>query len=186
MDHFNPINITHLIIHYSSTYPLQQQFNHSSIPSSHTYQYQMNHQTLSVLQVAYQTPPTPTQPMPESPFMDSGFVVPVFSYGDDSIAYLNKAMAFLTAIASSRQGQNYSGTAYKNNVTSSRGNTTSGIARVVKCYNCQGEGHMARQCTQPKRPRNAAWYKKKAILEEAQCGISYIITRGRFLDRASF
>ncbi|GJT48046.1 hypothetical protein Tco_0974203 [Tanacetum coccineum] len=87
--------------HYSSTYPLQQQFNHSSIPSSHTYQYQMNHQTLSVLQVAYQTPPTPTQPMPESPFMDSGFVVPVFSYGDDSIAYLNKAMAFLTAIASS-------------------------------------------------------------------------------------
>ncbi|GJX11087.1 reverse transcriptase domain-containing protein [Tanacetum coccineum] len=23
--------------------------------------------------------------------------------------------------------------------------------RVVKCYNCQGEGHMARQCTQPKK-----------------------------------
>ncbi|GJW73349.1 DNA helicase, partial [Tanacetum coccineum] len=27
---------------------------------------------------------------------------------------------------------------------------------------------MARQCTQPKRPRNAAWYKKKAMLAEAQ------------------
>ncbi|GJT76947.1 hypothetical protein Tco_1043672 [Tanacetum coccineum] len=27
---------------------------------------------------------------------------------------------------------------------------------------------MARQCTQPKRPRNAAWYKKKAMLVEAQ------------------
>ncbi|GJY76658.1 reverse transcriptase domain-containing protein [Tanacetum coccineum] len=39
---------------------------------------------------------------------------------------------------------------------------------VVKCYNCQGEGHMARQCTQPKRPRNAAWYKEKAMLAEAQ------------------
>nr|GEV44548.1 retrovirus-related Pol polyprotein from transposon TNT 1-94 [Tanacetum cinerariifolium] len=41
-------------------------------------------------------------------------------------------------------------------------------ARVVKCYNCQGEGHMARQCSQPKRPRNAAWYKEKAMLAEAQ------------------
>ncbi|GJX01744.1 retrovirus-related pol polyprotein from transposon TNT 1-94 [Tanacetum coccineum] len=55
-----------------------------------------------------------------------------------------------------RQGKNYSGNTYKSNATSSRGNTTSRQARVVKCYNCQGEGHMARKCTQPKRPRNAA------------------------------
>ncbi|GKA17632.1 hypothetical protein Tco_0697469 [Tanacetum coccineum] len=27
---------------------------------------------------------------------------------------------------------------------------------------------MARQCTQPKRPRNATWYKDKAMLAEAQ------------------
>ncbi|GKA03454.1 hypothetical protein Tco_0676235 [Tanacetum coccineum] len=27
---------------------------------------------------------------------------------------------------------------------------------------------MARQCTQPKRPRNSAWYKEKAMLAEAQ------------------
>ncbi|GKB03662.1 reverse transcriptase domain-containing protein [Tanacetum coccineum] len=67
-----------------------------------------------------------------------------------------------------RQGKNYSGTTYKNNATSSRGNNTPGQARVVKCYNYQGEGHMARQCTQPKRPRNAAWYKEKAMLAEAQ------------------
>nr|GEV22356.1 hypothetical protein [Tanacetum cinerariifolium]GEZ00421.1 hypothetical protein [Tanacetum cinerariifolium] len=28
----------------------------------------------------------------------------------------------------------------------------------------QGEGHMVRQCTQPKRPRNAAWFKEKVML----------------------
>ncbi|GKG05529.1 retrovirus-related pol polyprotein from transposon TNT 1-94, partial [Tanacetum coccineum] len=67
-----------------------------------------------------------------------------------------------------RQGQNYSSTTYKSNATSSRGNTTSRQARVVKCYNFQGEGHMARQCTQPKRPRNATWYKEKAMSAEAQ------------------
>ncbi|GJZ21081.1 hypothetical protein Tco_0558120, partial [Tanacetum coccineum] len=36
-----------------------------------------------------------------------------------------------------RQGQSYAGTGYK------------------------GKGHMARQCTQPKRPRNVAWFKKR-------------------------
>ncbi|GJS60742.1 retrovirus-related pol polyprotein from transposon TNT 1-94 [Tanacetum coccineum] len=40
--------------------------------------------------------------MTESPFGDSGFVVLVFSPGDYPIACLNKEMAFLTAIASSR------------------------------------------------------------------------------------
>ncbi|GKE93744.1 zf-CCHC domain-containing protein [Tanacetum coccineum] len=102
--------------------------------------------------------------MIESPLMDSSFAVPVFSLGDDPIACLNKAMTFLTTVASS----SYSGTGYKSNVTISGGNNASRMARVVKCYNCQGEGHMARQCTQPKRPRNAAWYKEKAMLAEAQ------------------
>nr|GEV93240.1 hypothetical protein [Tanacetum cinerariifolium] len=64
--------------------------------------------------------------MTEFPKMDSGLVVPVFTQRDDPIAYLNKAMAFLTTIASSRQ------------------------------------------CTQPKRLRNAAWFKDKAMLAEAQ------------------
>nr|GEZ17216.1 hypothetical protein [Tanacetum cinerariifolium] len=67
-----------------------------------------------------------------------------------------------------RQGQRYSGTGYKSNATSSGRNNASRQAKVVKCYNCQGEGHIARQCTQPKRPRNATWYKDKAMLAEAQ------------------
>ncbi|GJR87051.1 hypothetical protein Tco_0211062 [Tanacetum coccineum] len=40
--------------------------------------------------------------MTESPLVDSGFVVPVFSPRDDPIACLNKAIAFLTVVASSR------------------------------------------------------------------------------------
>nr|GEY07507.1 integrase, catalytic region, zinc finger, CCHC-type, peptidase aspartic, catalytic [Tanacetum cinerariifolium] len=67
----------------------------------------MNHQTSTVPQVipqvAYQSPQALTQLMTESPFVDSGFVVPVFSPEDDSIACLNKAMAFLTTIASLRK-----------------------------------------------------------------------------------
>ncbi|GKB23496.1 integrase, catalytic region, zinc finger, CCHC-type containing protein [Tanacetum coccineum] len=146
--------------HYSSTYPSQPQFNHPTVPPSYQYLSQMNHQTSSVLQITYQSPQVSTQPMTESPLVDSGFVVLVFSPGDDLIACLNKAMAFLIVVASSS-------TSYKSNATSSGRNNASGHARVVKCYNCQGEGHMARQCTQPKRPRNAAWYKEKAMVAEA-------------------
>ncbi|GJS18191.1 hypothetical protein Tco_0412663 [Tanacetum coccineum] len=57
---------------------------------------------------------------------------------------------------------------YKGNATSSGGNNTGGHARVVKYYNCQGGGHMARQCTQSKRPRNVAWFKEKEMLGKAQ------------------
>nr|GEY31199.1 hypothetical protein [Tanacetum cinerariifolium] len=129
--------------HYSSTYPSQPQFNHSSVPPSYPYQSQMNHQTLFVSQISYQSPQVSTQPMTESPLVDSGFAI------------------------LGRQGQSYSGTGYKSNATSFGGNNARGQARVVKCYNCQGEGHIARKCTQPKRPRNAAWYKDKAIAQEA-------------------
>nr|GEX89043.1 hypothetical protein [Tanacetum cinerariifolium] len=67
-----------------------------------------------------------------------------------------------------RQGKSYAGIGYKGNATSSEGNNACGQGRVVKCYNCQGERHMARQCTQPKRPRNAEWFKGMEILAKAQ------------------
>nr|GEX37145.1 hypothetical protein [Tanacetum cinerariifolium] len=129
----------------------------------------MNYQTSTVpqvtLQVSYQSPQAPTQLMTESPFVDSGFTVLVFSPRDDPIACLNKAMAFLTVVASSRvtvqqvqgrQGQKYSSTTYKGNATSSNGNTTSGQDKVVKCYNCQDPRIPAGQA-QTIIPHNAAF-----------------------------
>ncbi|GKG19894.1 retrovirus-related pol polyprotein from transposon TNT 1-94, partial [Tanacetum coccineum] len=98
----------------------------------------------------------------ELPFVDSSIVVLAFSLGDDPIACLNKAMAFLTVVASSRGDKD------KVILVLVEGNNASGHASVVERYNCQGEGHMARQCTQPKRPRNSAWFKDKAMLAEAQ------------------
>ncbi|GJU29438.1 retrovirus-related pol polyprotein from transposon TNT 1-94 [Tanacetum coccineum] len=43
-----------------------------------------------------------------------------------------------------------------------------GQQRVVKCFNCQGEGHMARKCPKPKRKRDATWFRDKVLLVEAQ------------------
>ncbi|GJY27293.1 hypothetical protein Tco_0402019 [Tanacetum coccineum] len=36
----------------------------------------------------------------------------------------------------------------------------------IKATNIE-EGHMARQCTKPKRPKNSAWFKEKMLLTEA-------------------
>ncbi|GKE26113.1 integrase, catalytic region, zinc finger, CCHC-type containing protein, partial [Tanacetum coccineum] len=66
-----------------------------------------------------------------------------------------------------RQGQNVVDSGTQGNATSLRRNT-SGQAKVFKRCNCQGEGHMARQCTQPKRRRDATWFKEKVLLVQAQ------------------
>nr|GEW39890.1 hypothetical protein [Tanacetum cinerariifolium] len=41
-------------------------------------------------------------------------------------------------------------------------------ARPVKCYNCNGTRHIARNYTQPKRPQNSEYYKDKMLLMQAQ------------------
>nr|GFC71191.1 hypothetical protein [Tanacetum cinerariifolium] len=45
---------------------------------------------------------------------------------------------------------------------------TSGKQRVIVCYNCKGEGHMSKQCTKPKRKRDAEWFKDEVLLVQAQ------------------
>ncbi|GJW18153.1 hypothetical protein Tco_0025589 [Tanacetum coccineum] len=47
------------------------------------------------------------------------------------------------------------------------GNVTANKSKVVRCYNYKGEVHMARQCTQPKRPKNSEWFKEKMLLTQA-------------------
>nr|GEU95003.1 hypothetical protein [Tanacetum cinerariifolium] len=88
---------------YSQIYPphhsSQPQISHSSVPPSQQYQ---SHQTSYVLQIAYTSPQPSTQSLTELSQLDSGLLVPVFNQGDDPIAYLNKAMDFFTAVASSR------------------------------------------------------------------------------------
>ncbi|GJX03996.1 hypothetical protein Tco_0189912 [Tanacetum coccineum] len=148
---------------YTTPHLSQLQITHSFVLPSQQYQSHMDHQTSSVSPIAYNSPQYSTQPMTDFPQMDSGLVVPVFTQGDDPISCLNKAMDFLTVVASS----SYAGTGYKGNATSSGGNNAEGQAGLVKCYNYQGEGHMARQCTQHKRLRNAAWFKEKAMLAES-------------------
>ncbi|GKE95542.1 hypothetical protein Tco_1580397 [Tanacetum coccineum] len=43
-----------------------------------------------------------------------------------------------------------------------------GQGKPVKCYNSNGIRHIARNCTQPKRPQNFDYFKDKMLLMQAQ------------------
>ncbi|GJW64120.1 hypothetical protein Tco_0116004 [Tanacetum coccineum] len=88
--------------------------------------------------------------MTEFPQLDSGLVVHIFNPGDDPIACLNKEMAFMLTKNQLRTSSNL-----RNQETIQDGRVT--VQQVQR-----------RQCTQPKRLRNATWFKKKAMLAEAQ------------------
>nr|GEY21794.1 hypothetical protein [Tanacetum cinerariifolium] len=48
------------------------------------------------------------------------------------------------------------------------GQARPGQARTVKCYNCNGTGHIVWNCTQPKRPQNSEYFKDKMLLMQVQ------------------
>nr|GFC07403.1 hypothetical protein [Tanacetum cinerariifolium] len=129
---------------------------------------------------------------------ETGLVVSVFQKGDDPIDAINHMMSFLTFVVASRypptnnqlrtssnprqqatinnervtiqpiQGrQNNMLTGSSRSFASGLGGT-SGKQRLVVCYNCKGEGHMSKQCTKPKRKRDAEWFKDKVLLVQAQ------------------
>ncbi|GJS80730.1 retrovirus-related pol polyprotein from transposon TNT 1-94 [Tanacetum coccineum] len=58
------------------------------------------------------------------------------------------------------------------------GNTGARGKKVI-CYNCRGEGHVARQCKEPKRKMDSQYFKDKALLMEAK-------EKGDVLDAEAF
>nr|GFA83795.1 hypothetical protein [Tanacetum cinerariifolium] len=48
------------------------------------------------------------------------------------------------------------------------GSGVNNLGKKVICYNCRGEGHVARQCKEPKRARDSQWYHDKSLLMQAK------------------
>ncbi|GJT72742.1 hypothetical protein Tco_1032028 [Tanacetum coccineum] len=77
----------------------------------------------------------------EFPQIDSDLAVPVFKQGDDPIDAINKMMSFLSTIERQSQGSFAAGTSGIRDNISGTSRNNSGQQRVMKCYNCQGEGN---------------------------------------------
>nr|GFB91253.1 hypothetical protein [Tanacetum cinerariifolium] len=122
---------------------------------------------------------------------ETGLVVLVFQKGDDPIDAINHMMSFLTLVVTSRYTATNNQVKTSSNprqqatindgrvtIQPSKGRQnhmsagssrpfalgsggTSGRQREIMCYNCKSEGHMAKQCTKPKRKRDTKWFKDK-------------------------
>nr|GEY92053.1 retrovirus-related Pol polyprotein from transposon TNT 1-94 [Tanacetum cinerariifolium] len=129
---------------------------------------------------------------------ETRLVVLVFQKGDDPIDAINHMMSFLTAVVTLRypatnnqlrtssnprqqatinnerftiqpiQGRQNSMNAGSSRPYASGSAEASGKQRVIVCYNYKGEGHMSKQCTKPKRKRDAEWFNDKVLLVQAQ------------------
>nr|GEX04011.1 retrovirus-related Pol polyprotein from transposon TNT 1-94 [Tanacetum cinerariifolium] len=90
----------------------------------------------------------------------------IISTGNDHIACLNKAIVFMSTIMASRflltNNQLRTSSNPRNQATIQDDRVT-----IQQVQGDKGEGHMARQCTQPKRLRNSAWFKEKMLLVQA-------------------
>nr|GEU56467.1 ribonuclease H-like domain-containing protein [Tanacetum cinerariifolium] len=129
---------------------------------------------------------------------ETGLVVLVFQKGDDPIDAINHMMSFFTSVVTFRypatnnqlrtscnprqqatindgrvtiqpiQGRQNHMLAGSSRPFASGTGGTSGRQRVIVCYNYKGEGYMAKQCTKPKRKRDAEWFKDKVLLVQTQ------------------
>nr|GEX36654.1 hypothetical protein [Tanacetum cinerariifolium] len=127
-----PSDIYLLVIHHRVAKDLWERIQLlMQVPSSYPYQSQMNHQTSSIPQIAYPSPQVLTQPMTESPFVDSGSLQPIINLKLHQIQETRPLFKMAGSQCNKIRGD---------------------IVKVIL----------------PKRPRNAAWYKEKAVLAKAQ------------------
>nr|GFC10659.1 hypothetical protein [Tanacetum cinerariifolium] len=146
---------------YTTSYHTPQFVSQGSSALNLSISYPMNDTSSTVNHNAYMAsaPQIDYAPIAHHPSEFSspktGLVVLVFQKGDDPIDAINHMMYFLTSVVTSRPIASGSG-------------GTSGRQRVIVCYNCKGEGHMAKQCIKPKRKRDAEWFKDKVLLVQSQ------------------
>ncbi|GJW83341.1 retrovirus-related pol polyprotein from transposon TNT 1-94 [Tanacetum coccineum] len=149
--------------HYSTTYPsIPHAITYLLAPYPNAYSSTIHQEACpqphSIPQIEYTVSTVNQQThMAGFPQIDFGLAVLLFKQGDDHIDAI-----------SGRQNSYATGTSGTRANTSGIGGNYSGQQRVVKCFKCQGGGHMARQCPKPKRKRNSTWFREKVLLVKGQ------------------
>nr|GEW48527.1 hypothetical protein [Tanacetum cinerariifolium] len=107
-------------------------------------QFQVNTKFLNTL------PPELSKFVTDVKYWSSGSSVPK---GEDPIDAINYMMSFLTAVVTSWYPP-----------TNNQLRNSSNPRQQATINNRKGEGHMSKQCTNPKRKRDEAWFKDKYVV----------------------
>nr|GEW54552.1 retrovirus-related Pol polyprotein from transposon TNT 1-94 [Tanacetum cinerariifolium] len=150
LNYMNMYNMKLEQFQYASQAPSSSNLSISYLPND--IQSSVNHNVYKASSLIPQMEYAPTvHQQYEFSSPETGLVVLVFQKGDDPIDAINHMMSFLTAVVTSRGGK---------------------ILRVtiqpIQGRQNSGKGHMSKQCTKPKRKRDAKWFKDKVLLVQAQ------------------
>nr|GEW77979.1 hypothetical protein [Tanacetum cinerariifolium] len=101
---------------------------------------------------------------------DIRVVVLIFQKGDDPIDAINHMMSFLTAVVTSRYlaTKNHLKTLSNPRQQATINNRRVTIQPIQGRQTSMTAGHMSKQCTKPKKKRDAEWFKDKVLLVQAQ------------------
>nr|GEV36100.1 hypothetical protein [Tanacetum cinerariifolium] len=92
--------------------------------------------------------------------------------GDDPIDAINQMMSFLTSVVASRfpatNNQLRTSLNPRQQATINNGRVTIQPIQGKQNYVSAREGHLSKQCTKPRRKRDAEWFKDKVLLVQAQ------------------
>nr|GEZ37029.1 hypothetical protein [Tanacetum cinerariifolium] len=96
----------------------------------------------------------------------------LFQKKDDPIDAINHMMPFLTSVVASRypatNNQLRTSSNPRQQATINNGRVTIQPIQGRQNFVTAGEGHMSKQCTKPRRKRDAEWFKDKVLLVQAQ------------------
>ncbi|GJV21459.1 retrovirus-related pol polyprotein from transposon TNT 1-94 [Tanacetum coccineum] len=108
-----------------------------------------------------------SQQHPEFPTNSSQFVL-FFQKGEYPIDAMNHMMSFFNYCCCHIPGRQTTYAAGTTRKYTPGAREQHEEQRTVICYNCKGEGHIAKQCTKPKRKRDETWFNDKVLLVQAQ------------------
>ncbi|GJU12364.1 integrase, catalytic region, zinc finger, CCHC-type containing protein [Tanacetum coccineum] len=118
---------------------------------------------------SYQYPPSSTplqsphvQSLQFPQFAENSYLDSRYTQTDEILDTLTKQVALL---AQSFRGAGAAGNGGAHNRV---GNANAGQGKPIKCYNCNGLGHIAWNCTLLKRLQNSDFFKDKMLLMQAQ------------------
>nr|GEX71033.1 hypothetical protein [Tanacetum cinerariifolium] len=165
---------------YATSYHTPQFVSQGPSSSTHSISYPVTDTSLLVNHNAYvvssSAPQIDYAPMVQhsskySP-PETGLFVPVFQKGDDHIDVINHMMSFFTAVVTLRypatNNQLRTSSNPRQQAIINNGWVTIQPIQGRQNFVSAGKGHMSKQCTKPKRKRDAEWFKDKVLLVQAQ------------------
>nr|GEV28294.1 hypothetical protein [Tanacetum cinerariifolium] len=126
-----------------------------------------NADPLAYMAQATQSTSLPSQYVPQPPQYAPAPQQAPQSTNDATLATMNQIMNLLKNVQRRAPGNKGKQVAIGSQ-GNKKGNQVNAQGKLVTCYKCHGQGHVAKECKEKKRAKDSQWFKDKALLMESK------------------